>query len=211
MTIEPKRSARADKILQAAGQMFARQGYYATTTREIARLAEVSENTLFRHFDKKEDLFWASLGAYSSGLRFRKDLMEGLSECQPPEVVLPRIVEMLADTVNYRPELIRLISIAFIELHPKVGEFCVESLAPFFSAINRYLERNIREGKIRELDPTILTAALMMTVLTHPGIYNLIEGEKPIYSNGQEAHRAYSKFWLNLIVPRIPAPLSSIG
>ncbi len=211
MTIEPKRSARADKILQAAGQMFARQGYYATTTREIARLAEVSENTLFRHFDKKEDLFWASLSAYSSGLRFRKDLMEGLSECQPPEVVLPRIVEMLADTVNYRPELIRLISIAFIELHSKVGEFCVENLAPVFSAINRYLEKSIRDGKIRELDPTILTAALMMTVLTHPGIYNLIEGEKPFYASGQEAHRAYSKFWLNLIVPRIAAPLSSIG
>ena len=211
MTIEPKRSARADKILQAAGQMFARQGYYATTTREIARLAEVSENTLFRHFDKKEDLFWASLSAYSSGLRFRKDLMEGLSECQPPEVVLPRIVEMLADTVNYRPELIRLISIAFIELHSKVGEFCVENLAPVFSAINRYLEKSIRDGKIRELDPTILTAALMMTVLTHPGIYNLIEGEKPFYASGQEAHRAYSKFWLNLIVPQIAAPLSSIG
>jgi len=210
MANAPNRSARADKILQAAGQLFARQGYYATTTREIARLSEVSENTLFRHFDNKEDLFWASLSAYSAGLRFRRDLWEGLSECQPPELVLPKIVQMLADTVNFRPELLRLISVAFIELHSKASEFCVETLAPVFSEINRYLERSIRDGRIRELDPTILTAALMMTVLTHPGIYSLIEGKKPNYSNGQEAQRAYCKFWLNLIVPRIPSHLPII-
>lgn len=202
MAKAPKRSARADKILQAAGQLISRQGYYATTTREIARLAEVSENTIFRHFDNKEELFWASLSAYSEGFKFRRDVLEGLTKCQPPEVVLPRIVEMLADTASYRPELLRLISVAFIELNAKAGEFCLENLSPVFSAINSYLEKNIRDGRIRDLDPTILTAALMMTVLTHPGIYNLIDGKKPVYSSSQEAHRAHSRFWLNLIVPR---------
>ena len=58
-----KSSVRTDKILQAAGKLFARQGYHGTTTREIARLADVSENTLFRHFDNKEELFWSSLHA----------------------------------------------------------------------------------------------------------------------------------------------------
>ena len=85
MTKAPKSSARADKILQAAGQLFARQGYYATTTREIARLAEVSENTLFRHFENKEDLFWASLDSYSAGFKFRRDVLEGLTAGHPPE------------------------------------------------------------------------------------------------------------------------------
>ena len=201
MTKAPKSSARADKILQAAGQLFARQGYYATTTREIARLAEVSENTLFRHFENKEDLFWASLDSYSAGL----------TEGHPPEVVLPRIVEMLADTVNFRPELLRLIGVAFIELHAKASEFCLANLSPVFSAINGYLEMNIKIGRIRDLDPTILTSALIMTVLTHPGIYKLIDGKKPVYSSSQEAHRAYSRFWLNLIVPRMPAHSAPIA
>jgi hypothetical protein len=70
---------------------------------------------------------------------------------------------------------------------------------------------NIRSGKIRDLDPTILTSALMMTVLTHPGIYNLIDGNKPVYSNSLEAHRAYARFWLDLIVPRMPAYPSPIA
>jgi hypothetical protein len=63
---------------------------------------------------------------------------------------------------------------------------------------------NIRSGRIRDLDPTILTSALMMTVLTHPRIYNLIDGNKPVYSNSLEAHRAYAMFWLDLIIPQMP-------
>jgi hypothetical protein len=117
---------------------------------------------------------------------------------------------MLADTANYQPELLRLIAVAFVELHTKADEFCQEHLSPVFSAINHCFEMNIKSGKVRDLDSTILTSALIMTVLTHPGIYNLIDGNKPIYSNSLEAHRAYSRFWLDLIVSRVPAYPSPI-
>jgi len=52
-----KNSARTETILGAAAQLFARQGYHATSTREIARLTEVGEDKLFRHFEQKKDLF----------------------------------------------------------------------------------------------------------------------------------------------------------
>ncbi|MGD0737175.1 MAG: TetR/AcrR family transcriptional regulator [Terracidiphilus sp.] len=201
----PKNSVRSEQIVQAAGKLFARQGYYGTSTREIARLADVSENTLFRHFDNKEELFWSCLRSYSAGLKFRHDLLKAITQCDAPEMVLPKIIEMLADTANYRPELIRLIAVAFIELRVKADEFCQEHLSPVFSTINRYCEMNIKSGRIRNLDSTILTSALMMTVLAHPEIYNLIDGNKPAYANSLEAHRAYSRFWLDLIVPRMPA------
>ncbi len=200
-----KISLRTDQIIAAAGKLFACQGYHGTSTREIARLADVSENTLFRHFDNKEELFWSTLRWYSAGFKFRQDVLKGLTQCGPPEVVLPKIIEMLADTINYRPELLRLVAVAFIELHAKADEFSIESLSPVFSAINRYLEMNIKSGKIRNLDTTILTSALIMTVLTHPGIYSLIDGDKPVFSNSSEAHRAYARFWLELIVPRMSA------
>jgi AcrR family transcriptional regulator len=210
MQVTPKSSVTGDKILQAAGKLFARQGYYGTSTREIARLADVSENTLFRHFDNKEELFRSSLRSYSAGLQFRQDVLKGIMQCESPEVVLPKIIEMLADTVNYRPELLRLIAIAFVELHTKAEEFCLEKLTPAFSAINHYLEMNIRSGKIRDLDPTMLTSALIMTVLTHPAICSLIDGDTPVYSNSLEAHRAYATFWLDLIAPKMPAYSSPI-
>jgi len=210
MPVVSKGAVRTDQIVQAAGKLFASQGYHATSTREIARLADVSENTPFRHFDNKEELFWSSLRSCSAGLKFRREVLEGLTKCGPPEVVVPKILEMLADTVNYRPELLRLVAVAFIELHAKADGFCLECLSPVFSAINRYLDLNIRSGRIRDLDTTMLTSALIMTVLTHPGIYNMIDGIKPAYSNSLEAHRAYTRFWLDLIVPRMPAYPSPI-
>jgi AcrR family transcriptional regulator len=43
----------AQKVLQAASELFAERGYAATTTRAIAERAGVNEVTLFRRFDNK--------------------------------------------------------------------------------------------------------------------------------------------------------------
>jgi AcrR family transcriptional regulator len=195
-------SIKKDRIVQAAGKLFARQGYHGTTTREIAHLAEVSENTLFRQFDHKENLFWLALRSQAAGIKFRRDLLEGLAQSESPEVVLPKIVELLTDIVNYRPELLRLIAVAFLELGPKAEAFCREHFSPALSAISHYLEVNIAAGKLRSLDPRMLTAALVTMGLMHPGISRLIDGNTSRISS-QEAGRAYAGFWLDLLGPRL--------
>jgi len=48
-------------LLDAARELFARQDYRSTTTREIAEAAEVSEYLLFRHFGSKAGLFREAL------------------------------------------------------------------------------------------------------------------------------------------------------
>ncbi|MDO3402774.1 helix-turn-helix domain-containing protein [Mycolicibacterium neoaurum] len=45
----------------AARKLVSEQGYRATTTREIARRAELSEMTVFRHFETKVALFAAAV------------------------------------------------------------------------------------------------------------------------------------------------------
>jgi AcrR family transcriptional regulator len=48
-------------LLDAARDLFARQDYRSTTTREIAEAAGVSEHLLFRHFGSKAALFREAL------------------------------------------------------------------------------------------------------------------------------------------------------
>jgi len=79
-----KSSTQKEKIVAAASQLFARQGYHGTSTREIARLADVSENTIFRHFDRKEDLFWSALRTRCSAIKLRRDMVEGMAESNAP-------------------------------------------------------------------------------------------------------------------------------
>lgn len=45
------------RLCDAARQLFAERGYGSTTTREIARLADVSETLLFRYYGDKATLF----------------------------------------------------------------------------------------------------------------------------------------------------------
>ena len=201
---ELKESRRAVRIVQAAGKLFARQGYHATSTREVAHLADVGENTIFRHFNSKEGLFWATLHAYFTELEFPKELRDALEQYKSPEVVLPKILELFADTADFRPELIRLIAVASVELQGKTDAFYQQHLSPVFSVINHYFETGIKSGKIRDLDSTMLTSALVMTALTHPRIYNLIEGEKPSYSNRLKERRVRAMFWLDILAPKLP-------
>lgn len=49
------------QILSTAIVEFARVGYFAAATKEIAKLADVTESSLFRLFNSKEDLFEAAV------------------------------------------------------------------------------------------------------------------------------------------------------
>jgi hypothetical protein len=94
-----------------------------------------------------------------------------------------------------------MIAIAFIELHWRADVFGHEFLSPAFSQVSRYLEINIKDGKLRDLDPTILTSALLMTSLMHPGIERLIVGSRSGISGKPDAAHSYTLFWLDLLVP----------
>ena len=59
-TRRPVRAENKEKtrkaILRAALELFAKKGFYATTTKVVARKAGIAEGTLFNYFPTKEDL-----------------------------------------------------------------------------------------------------------------------------------------------------------
>lgn len=50
---------RKEQIVQTAGSMFSRQGYHATTMRDIARELNMQGGSLYAHIESKEDVLWA--------------------------------------------------------------------------------------------------------------------------------------------------------
>jgi AcrR family transcriptional regulator len=205
------RTMRREKIIAAAAILFAHQGYRGTTTREIARLAEVSENTLFRHFDHKEDIFWLALRSHASALTPRRDLLEGIRAGEAPGVVLPKIIELLADTVTFRPEVLRLIAVAVLELGGKAEMFCRDLISPLFSEISRYLAIKVKKGEVMNVDPTLLASSLMAMVLVHPHLSKMTDGINPSRADSRDTVRAYSKFWVDMLSPRLPDSLSPLA
>jgi AcrR family transcriptional regulator len=192
--------------VETAGRLFARKGYHGTSTREIARIAEISENTLFRYFDHKEEIFWAALRRHLSGLALHQELQDGFAESADPEVMIPRVLTYLLDNNTLRPESQRLIAIAFIELRWKAEVVCFEHLSPICSSLNRYLAANIESGRLRTLDPSIVTAALIATTMVYPRVSRLISGVPLPHASSHEAIQSYAKFWLEILTP---PPMSS--
>ena len=196
-------SGRSEKIVQAAVKLFAHQGYHGTSTREIAHLANVSENTIFRHFENKEALFMASLRDYMAGITLRRDLLQGIERGEALEVVLPKIIELLTETINFKPELPRLIAILFVELNWKSEAFCKEHLSPILVPIHRYLTISIERGEARKLNSFMTTSALTSMVLMHPGLSRLIRDGSAEKTDSRKEAKEYTQFWADILSPRL--------
>ncbi|OJF93052.1 TetR/AcrR family transcriptional regulator [Alkalibacterium sp. 20] len=56
-----KLTPKMQDILEASLLLFAEKGYSNTSTKDIARSANVAEGTIFKHFGSKENLLYASI------------------------------------------------------------------------------------------------------------------------------------------------------
>jgi len=201
LSLTPVISEVPGRIARAAAALFSRQGYHGTSTREIARLADVSEVTVFRYFDHKEDIFLSALQSSFSAVKPRLELLNRDSERHLPEVMLEQILSLLIDMATFSPELVRLIGVAFLELHGKAEDVCYEYLAPLFGAIASYLTTNMENGKLRNLNPAIVTAAMALTVIAQPELSRLIAGSRHSRLGNRETINEYSTFWLKVLLP----------
>ena len=201
LTLTPVVSEVPSRISRAAVVLFAGQGYHGTSTREIARLADVSEVTLFRYFARKEDVFLSALDASFSGINTRLVSFDRTAENRLPQAVLPKIMSLLVDITTIAPELAKLVAVAFLELHGKAESHCYQQLAPLFAAITRYLRAGIERGEIRDLNPVMVAAAMASTVIALPELSKLIADSSFSRMNNRESIDEYGKFWLQVLAP----------
>jgi AcrR family transcriptional regulator len=61
---ERKKQQTRELIAQTARRLFAERGFEGVTVAEVARAADVSEQTVFNHFPTKEDLVYWRLGSF---------------------------------------------------------------------------------------------------------------------------------------------------
>jgi len=82
---------KQEKILNAALQLFAKEGFHATSTSKVAKLACVSEGLIFRHFGNKEGLLQAILAEGENKL---KTLFVDIVMDTDPKSVIRKAIEM---------------------------------------------------------------------------------------------------------------------
>lgn len=188
-----------ERLLESAVRLFSERGFAGTATREIARLAEVNETSLFRLFGSKEDLFWAALECQLEDLRLPKQLHALLTDNAAPHVVLPQFIEFVVRTAAYQPEMIRLLVASIMELQPRAEIVHRKALAPIYQTVVDYLTHCVSSGSMRGLDPKIAAVALTAAVLTQQRLAHVLTGAAA--PNTDDAVSSYSRFWLKALLP----------
>jgi AcrR family transcriptional regulator len=202
------KNGTANRIVEAAVQLFSRQGFAASSTHEIARLAGVSEVTVFRHFPRKRDLFWAATESRLRRLRISKELRGRLENDENPRTAIPGIIALLVETVQHQPEMLRLLYLSLFELENGAERILRKHLVPLFEPVREYLARCVCKGLIRDLEPGVATLGLAASVAAHQGLQQVLTMDNMPYANTDDAIAAYSAFWMKALVPE---PVLSIA
>jgi AcrR family transcriptional regulator len=90
---------KQEKILDAALELFASEGYASTPTSKIAKKAGVSEGLIFRHFENKKGLLKALMGEAEERLG---QLMGPILFENDPKTVIAKTISMPFMVIDQR-------------------------------------------------------------------------------------------------------------
>jgi len=91
---------KQEKIVKAALELFAEEGFKSTSTSKVAKKAGVSEGLIFRHFENKDGLLEAIMKA---GEEKAKALFADIVMETEPKEVIRKTLE-LGQVMNKKPE-----------------------------------------------------------------------------------------------------------
>jgi TetR/AcrR family transcriptional regulator len=163
--MEPKRKRmkadeRRQEIIRAALEVFARNGFGGTTTREIAENAGISEAMIYSHFRNKQDLYTAIIDEKlqeSEPLYYPLDAMRNRDDAR----VFTTIVANYLRRHSEDPTFLRLFLISGLEGHELASMFVAGPVRKFFEFLADYIGERIDEGAVKPVNPEITSRCLL--------------------------------------------------
>lgn len=199
MTSRQPRLSGADRrqqIVQVASDIFAKQGYKGTTTREISHKAKVNEAIIFRHFPKKEDLYWAVIEEQCRVGRSRTsgELQKRFEE-QGED--LRRLLSSLAAEILQRDtRLTRLLLYSALENHKLSQRFFRTYVATYYDVFAQYLRRRMEKGELRKMDPAMASRGFLGMVGNQFLVQEILGGKRFYKFNPKQVAETLTDIWL---------------
>jgi AcrR family transcriptional regulator len=151
-----KSDASTRKVLKAALSLFARQGFRATTMRQIARRSGLSVGALYHHFGGKEEIFGQLIDQYWQVLLDPELPLNRIFNAARFPEDLEEMAAAIEEVVAANSSHILLIYIDVIEFKGKHIRTFYQQMADRFAAT--YAERlaaRQEAGELGEADPLV--------------------------------------------------------
>jgi TetR/AcrR family transcriptional regulator, mexJK operon transcriptional repressor len=171
MTDEPRSTLKRRAILDAATTAFLRNGYRGTSMDEIAALAGVSKQTVYKHFADKESLFSEIVTSTvnEAGDRVHDELLE-LADSGDVEADLRDLARRQLALVM-QPRLLRLRRVVIGEAgrFPELGRtFYERGPGRTMAALGKAFERLAERGMLQLDDPLVAAAHFNWLIMSMP-------------------------------------------
>jgi len=176
---------RRKHIMGVAARVFAEKGYYATTIADLAQAAGIAKGTIYWYFNNKRAIMLAILddisheitGTFTTILRDAPDGLDALLQCIEPALVLLE---------KHGP----IYLMYFLEIG-STDSSIQEKFRQIYSNVHAgamtAVERGIKEGKIRKVNPDIAAYGVMGLVERISEISGLSAEKIPIEEKANEA------------------------
>jgi len=195
-----KGDARREQILATAVNLFSRNGFRGTTTKEIAQAAGVSEAMVFRHFANKEALFTAILddkdcreGVGKFPWENNDRLKHALEENDDFQVFYQIAISAL-DKHETSVAFLRLLFYSALEEHQLAERFFGDFIERVYEFIGDYIRQRQADGAFREFEPRIAVRSFL-GMLIHHSLNNLLwdKDRRLLDISNQEAARNFAE------------------
>lgn len=175
----------ADRILDAAEDIFAAKGYSATSLGDVADRVGIRSPSLYNHFKNKEALYEAVLE------RLLTDFSAPLAELDSGPVTNDRVFQWLESIVRQHhanPNLARLLQHAALSGGPHTNELIDRLFRPMFQSGAKIEGADISLFENSGLQPWAVMAFnnLVMSYVTMAPMYRDLLGEDPFSDKALE-------------------------
>ncbi len=184
---------RRQQILELATELFAKQGYQGTTTRQIAQEVHVNEAIIFRHFPTKEELYWAVIENQIQVRGGRARLEEKLAAGGSDQELLTAIAEEL---LGRDVTLTRLLLFTALENHELTHRFFRTHVTQYLDVLSDYIRKGIVDGRFRDVDPALAARGFLGQVVYHFQIQELFGGRRVQTFDARQVAETMVDIWL---------------
>ena len=155
------------KVLLAALDLFSNQGFHATTTSKIAKAAGVSEATIYKYFQSKDDLLKKLLSPLF--IELQQDFIGSLSQYQTLDALVTFIVKDRLEFIKANFDFIKLL-LQEILTDPKLLQYFKDLISKETDFINVF---NSWKQKFSEIDPSLTPIEIIRIIIGPIGAFAL--------------------------------------
>lgn len=150
---------RNEEIIKIATDLFSEKGYDNTTTRELAKAAELSSAGLYYFFQNKEEILFTILNLALS--RFLESVSSAINSDDDPQTNITRIIDYLAKHYVENKKEVDLILKEIQRLNPEQLSIIRNIEREAFDLIRNEIRKLNEECSLNDFNLSFLTFALL--------------------------------------------------